>query len=116
MGIVIFWLSLLQQIVLYSWYLIETNINISESLPLHICRISTVLGIIYLMNQENLLMDSVFYFGLIACGPFSKYTRSYLCTIINRLYSIYILFRIQSSESLDSDSRKERNSLIIKII
>lgn len=116
MGIVIFWLSLLQQIVLYSWYLIETSINISESLPFHICRISTVLGIIYLMNQENLLMDSVFYFGLIACGPFSKYARSYLCTIINRLYSIYILFRIQSSESLDSDSRKERNSLIIKII
>lgn len=65
-----FWISLLQQSVLYFWYALETGFDPGEALPLHICRISTLLGIVYLVNKHNRLMDVVFYFGLYAYGSF----------------------------------------------
>lgn len=56
--------SIFQQILLYGWYFFILDFDLSQSLPLHLCRISTILGIIYLINKNNSLMDYVFYYGL----------------------------------------------------
>lgn len=67
------WLLLVavaQQILLYSWYIFETGFDISESLPLHISRISSILGIIFLLTKKYALMNVLFYFGLYAYGSF----------------------------------------------
>lgn len=65
-----FLVSLIQQLILYSWYFLETGFDLGEALPLHICRVSSLLGMIYLVNKNNRLMDVVFYFGLYAYGSF----------------------------------------------
>lgn len=62
--------SLAQQILLYSWYIFETGFDISESLPLHISRISSLLGIAFLITKNNKILDVLFYFGLFAYGTF----------------------------------------------
>lgn len=62
----ILFVSLLQQILLYSSYFFLTEFDISESLPMHISRISTILGIIYLFNKNEKLIKILFYFSLYA--------------------------------------------------
>lgn len=57
-------LSIFQQILLYGWYFFILDFDLSQALPLHLCRISTILGIIYLVKKNNTLMDFVFYYGL----------------------------------------------------
>lgn len=69
--ILLFTLSLFQQLLLYSWYSFMTNFDLSQALPLHLCRISTLLGLIYLVTLNSKLMDFVFYFGLFALGSFA---------------------------------------------
>lgn len=55
---------------LYSWYAFETGFDLSEALPLQICRISTLLGIIFLITKNTKVLEIVFYFGLFAYGSF----------------------------------------------
>lgn len=43
-------ISFAQQILLYSWYIFETGFDSAESLPLHISRISSLIGIYYLFT------------------------------------------------------------------
>lgn len=74
---VILVLSILQQIALYSWYIFETGFDISESLPLHISRISSILGIIYLVTKNKKVLNVLFYFGLYAYGSFFYPSRVY---------------------------------------
>ncbi len=62
--------SLFQQILLYAWYFFETGFDLGEALPLHLCRISSVLGIGYLITKKSILMDVVFYYGLYAYASF----------------------------------------------
>lgn len=73
-------LSIAQQILLYSWYIFETGFDISESLPLHISRISSLLGIYYLFTKNPKVMNTLFYFGLYAYGSF---------LVPSRVYTIY---------------------------
>ena len=40
-------LTIFQQILLYTWYTLETGFDLGQALPLHLCRISTLLSIIY---------------------------------------------------------------------
>lgn len=63
--------SLFQQFLLYAWYFFETGFDLGEALPLHLCRISSVLGIVYLITKKSLLMDVVFYYGLYAYASFA---------------------------------------------
>lgn len=56
--------SIFQQVLLYGWYFFILDFDLSQSLPLHLCRISTILGIFYLINKNSTLMDYVFYYGL----------------------------------------------------
>lgn len=62
--------SIVQQVLLYAWYFFETGFDLAEALPLHLCRISSVLGIVYLITKKSLLMDVVFYYGLYAYASF----------------------------------------------
>ncbi len=70
-------ISVAQQIVLYSWYLFETGFDLSESLPLHISRISSLLGIVFLVTKNTHVLDTLFYFGLYAYGSFFYPSRVY---------------------------------------
>lgn len=59
-------LSLFQQVLLYLWYAFNTGFDLTQALPLHLCRISSLLGIVYLSTKQEATMDVVFYFGLFA--------------------------------------------------
>lgn len=67
----------IQQVGLYSWYILEMGFDIGESLPLHISRISSVLCIVYLMTTKKKVMHVLFYFGLYAYGSFLYPSRVY---------------------------------------
>ena len=69
--IILLMLTLFQQVLLYSWYVIVTGFDFAQALPLHLCRISTLLSLIYFIRKNNDLMDIVFYFGLFAYGSFA---------------------------------------------
>ncbi len=68
--IVLIVVSIFQQILLYSWFALMTNFDLSQALPLHLCRISTILGLIYLFTGKKFWMDLVFYFGLFSYASF----------------------------------------------
>lgn len=96
-GNIILAVSILQQILLYSWYALETGFNISESLPLHICRISSLLGIYFLVTKNTKVVDTMFYFGLYAYGSFLYPSRVYpiyhaigISFVINHLITILL--------------------------
>ncbi|WP_456236502.1 TMEM164 family acyltransferase [Actinomyces culturomici] len=55
--------SLAQQCLLYGAYL-AAGWDWSEALPLHVSRISAILGIVYLATGSKRVMDVLFYFGL----------------------------------------------------
>jgi hypothetical integral membrane protein (TIGR02206 family) len=90
-------LSILQQVLLYSWYFLEMGFDLSESLPLHICRIASLLGIWYLLTKRSKVMDTMFYFGLYAYGSFLYPQRIYpvyhvigISFIINHIITILL--------------------------
>lgn len=61
---------LVQQVALYSWYALETGFDPAEALPLHISRVSTLVGLAYLLTRRTAYVDVLFYFGLFAYGSF----------------------------------------------
>lgn len=68
-------LSILQQILLYGTYLWEgrtlgLDYVLAEGLPLHISRISSILGILWLIKRSPWLMDILFFFSFFAYGSF----------------------------------------------
>ncbi len=67
----LFILTLFQQILLYTWYAFMTGFDLAQALPLHLCRISTLLSLIYFITLNDTIMDIVFYFGLFAYGSFA---------------------------------------------
>ena len=70
-------LSIGQQVVLYSWYIFETGFDMGESLPFHISRISSILGIVFLFTKNVRILDTLFFFGLFAYGSFFYPSRVY---------------------------------------
>lgn len=60
----------LQQLTLYGFYAV-TGWDNAESLPLHISRVSALLGLVYLATANRKVMDVLFYFGLWAWASFS---------------------------------------------
>jgi len=94
---VILAISIFQQLLLYSWYYFELGFDLSESLPFHICRISTLLGIWFLITKDKKVIDTAFYFGLFAYGSFIYPSRVYpiyhaigLSFIINHTITILL--------------------------
>lgn len=59
-----------QIVLLYGWYLVVTDFDITVSLPIHICRISSLLTIVFLINGNKKVLDVIFYFGFFAITSF----------------------------------------------
>ncbi|WP_377330275.1 TMEM164-related integral membrane acyltransferase [Piscibacillus salipiscarius] len=75
--IIILILSLTQQVLLYGSYAVIMNFDLSESLPLHISRINTILGIIYLITKNEKLFKVLCFFSLYAWTSFLYPSRVY---------------------------------------
>lgn len=76
-GKIILIFSALQLVGSYSWYFLETGFDVSEALPLHISRISAILGFVFLLTRRLRIMDTLFFFGLFAYGTFALPLRIY---------------------------------------
>lgn len=62
LGIILF-----QQIFLmYGWYALVLDDFVREGLPLEMCRISTLLTILFLLTKDKRFMDVIFYFSIYA--------------------------------------------------
>nr|NLD41193.1 TIGR02206 family membrane protein [Actinomycetales bacterium] len=72
--------SVAQFAALYAWYVTETSFDLAEALPLHISRISTILGIVFLATRNRRVMDVAFYLGLFAYLTFLLPQRIYPIT------------------------------------
>ncbi len=58
---------LLQQIVLlYGWYALCTPNFWAEGLPLHLCRVASILTSVFLITKNTALMDVICYFSVYA--------------------------------------------------
>lgn len=73
-------ISSAQVVTLYAWYFLETGFDAAEALPLHISRISSLLGIAYLATRRSGFMDVMFYFSLFAYFTFLLPQRIYSIT------------------------------------
>lgn len=69
--------SAAQFLTLYAWYATEFGFDPSEALPLHISRVSTLLGLWFLATKNLRVMDVMFYFGLFAYVTFLMPQRIY---------------------------------------
>lgn len=58
--------SLAQQVLLYSSFAIIIDFDLSESLPFHLSRINTLIGIIYLITGNRKLQKFILYFSVFA--------------------------------------------------
>lgn len=62
---------LFQQVVLlYGWYAVATGYDLSVSLPFHICRMASLLTIVFLLSKKMVFMDVVCYFSIFALISF----------------------------------------------
>lgn len=59
-------ISLLQQCLLYGYFIVFDIFSLSASLPLHLSRITSILGIIFLITHNHKLFSVIAYFSLFA--------------------------------------------------
>lgn len=59
--------SLLQQAAMYGFHLARGD-GAADALPLHLCRVCTLLGLVWLLTDQDWAMQQVFYLGLFAYG------------------------------------------------
>lgn len=69
--------SICQQILLYSSYFVLMEFDLAESLPFHISRINSILGIIFLVTKNKKVYTVLCYFGLYAWTSFLYPSRVY---------------------------------------
>lgn len=58
--------SLLQQLLLYGYFIVFDIFTVSTSLPLHLSRITSILGIIFFITKNPKLFSVIAYFSLFA--------------------------------------------------
>lgn len=75
--IVILIVSIAQQILLYGSYFVLYDFSLAESLPLHISRINSILGIIFLVSKNPKIYNVLCYFGIFAWLSFLVPSRVY---------------------------------------
>lgn len=68
LGILIF--AIVQQIISSSYYILADEFTVTDSLPLHICRVVCYLIIIQYFAERKWLDQIIFYFGLFAYASF----------------------------------------------
>ncbi len=71
-GKVMLGIILFQQIFLmYGWYLLTSTDLLKNALPLEMCRVSSILTILFLITKDKRYMDVIFYFSIFAlCSLF----------------------------------------------
>ncbi len=70
-------MSIGQQVLLYSSYLYLFDFSLGESLPFHLSRISSILGIIYLLPKNKRVYTILCYLSLFALLSFAYPSRVY---------------------------------------
>lgn len=75
--VVILLISIAQQILLYRSYYQLMGFDLGESLPLHISRINSILGILYLITKNERIFTVFSYFSLFAWMSFLYPSRVY---------------------------------------
>lgn len=59
---------IVQQFLLYSWYVMNDEWHIADALPLYPCRLTTLLVLLMLITKRTILLNFTFYWGVIgAC-------------------------------------------------
>ena len=56
---------MVQQFLLYSWYVMNHEWNVSDALPLYPCRLTTLLVLLMLLTKRTFLLNFTFYWGVI---------------------------------------------------
>lgn len=56
---------IVQQFLLYSWYAMNHEWNVSDALPLYPCRLTTLFVLIMLITRRTFLLNFTFYWGII---------------------------------------------------
>ena len=107
--------SMFQQILLYSSYLYLLDFHLGESLPLHISRISSLLGIALLLTKNRKVFAILCFFSIYAWATFLYPSRVYAIThpiglsfILNHVITILLPYymmiayglRIKKNDSL----------------
>ncbi|OFK59804.1 hypothetical protein HMPREF2811_00485 [Globicatella sp. HMSC072A10] len=63
-------ISIIQQCILYGYYLLFFKFDLSESMPLHISRINSIIGILYLATKNKLVIKVLSFTGAFALLSF----------------------------------------------
>ena len=56
---------MVQQFLLYSWYAMNHEWNVSDALPPYPCRLTTLLVLLMLLTKRTFLLNFTFYWGVI---------------------------------------------------
>lgn len=99
--------SVFQQILLYSSYFYLLDFHLGESLPLHISRISSLLGILVLLTKNRSLFAVLCFFSLYAWPTFLYPSRVYPIThpiglsfLINHVITILLPYYMMMAYGL----------------
>ena len=83
---IVLWITIFQQVVLqYGWYIFATDIFWKDGLPSHLCRISSIFVMVFLITKNPKAMDIVFCFGTFAIASFFYPKNCYHLLHINGL-------------------------------
>lgn len=66
-----------QQVSLYTWYALVTDFDLTEALPLHICRLCCLLILVFAFTKSRFALDTVCYFSVFALSSFFYPMRIY---------------------------------------
>ncbi len=58
--------SVQQTVMLYGWYFFATPNFMAEGLPLQLCRVASMLTIVYLISGKKKILDPICYFSIFA--------------------------------------------------
>lgn len=106
--LIILGINLLQQGLLYGYFIYFDMFTVAESLPLHLSRITSILGIMFMMTQNRKIFPLIAYFSLFAWLSFLVPTDiqpithplgvSFLVNhVITLLFPFYIIIAYQLS-------------------
>ena len=119
---ILFITSIIQQILLYSAYFYLLDFDLAESLPLHISRINTILGLIYLVTKNEKLFRVMSYLSLYAWTSFLYPSRVYgfnhplgLSFFINHVITLLLPFYAMMAYNARID-KKDRNRAFVWFI
>lgn len=64
--IILIVISSIQVIVLYSWSFLELGFSLEAGLPIHLCRMSTFLGLYFLITEDKRVFHALYYMSAFA--------------------------------------------------